>query len=182
MVSRTIADRWGDELPFLFKVISARKPLSLQVHPSQENAQEGFKKENSRHIDISDPRRSFKDAVAKHEMVVALEPFSASVGFMPIRQQIRALGAIGHPLARSMAALLSDESAGSRQERIYSAFRLAVSSASAMGAGITAAISEVRAVGETEASLPALLRSVPSAMRRMQRSLSLMIPVRCVSR
>lgn len=142
MISRTIADRWGDELPFLFKVISARKPLSLQVHPSQENAQEGFKKENSSHIDISDPRRSFKDAVAKHEMVVALEPFRASVGFMPIRQQIRALGAIGHPLARSMATLLSDESAGSRQERIYSAFRLAVSSASVMDRGITAAISE----------------------------------------
>ena len=36
------AGRFGDRLPFLVKVLAAEEPLSLQAHPSAEQAKEGF--------------------------------------------------------------------------------------------------------------------------------------------
>ncbi|MBQ4783308.1 mannose-6-phosphate isomerase, partial [Pectobacterium versatile] len=42
----TIAQRFG-ELPFLFKVLCAEQPLSIQVHPSKSAAEQGFAKENA---------------------------------------------------------------------------------------------------------------------------------------
>lgn len=36
-------ERFGD-LPFLFKVLSADKPLSVQVHPNRRKAIEGYQK------------------------------------------------------------------------------------------------------------------------------------------
>ncbi len=37
--------RFGDVLPFLVKVLAADEPLSLQAHPSAEQAAEGFRRE-----------------------------------------------------------------------------------------------------------------------------------------
>ena len=38
-------------LPFLFKVLAASRPLSIQAHPNRKQAQEGFKRENeARHL------------------------------------------------------------------------------------------------------------------------------------
>src|SRR5665647_1100034 len=39
--------RFGDRLPYLVKVLSARHALSLQAHPSRDQAEEGFAKENA---------------------------------------------------------------------------------------------------------------------------------------
>ena len=38
-------ERWGTRLPFLLKVLAANEPLSLQAHPSAEQAAEGFARE-----------------------------------------------------------------------------------------------------------------------------------------
>ena len=38
--------RFGDALPFLVKVLAADEPLSLQAHPSTEQAVEGFARED----------------------------------------------------------------------------------------------------------------------------------------
>ena len=38
--------RFGDTLPFLMKVLAADEPLSLQAHPSAEQAAEGFARED----------------------------------------------------------------------------------------------------------------------------------------
>jgi mannose-6-phosphate isomerase len=38
---------FGPRLPFLTKVLAAAKPLSLQVHPSLEQARAGFARENA---------------------------------------------------------------------------------------------------------------------------------------
>ena len=77
------ADRFGD-LPFLFKVLAAEKPLSVQVHPSKKKAEEGFEKENSLGIALGASNRNFKDGNHKPELVYALTFYKAMNGFRPI--------------------------------------------------------------------------------------------------
>jgi len=73
-------DRNG-QLPFLLKLISADKPLSLQVHPSKEQAERGFERENASEKPLDATNRNYRDANHKPEMLYALTPFSAMVGF-----------------------------------------------------------------------------------------------------
>ena len=37
-----VLQRYGARLPFLFKVLAAAKPLSLQVHPDKEHAEAAY--------------------------------------------------------------------------------------------------------------------------------------------
>ncbi|MBT1167214.1 type I phosphomannose isomerase catalytic subunit [Bifidobacterium simiarum] len=110
MLGETASRHWGPTLPYLLKVIAVRMPLSLQVHPLDFEARRGFHREQSAGIPQDDPARSFRDMQGKHEMVVALEPFDASVGFAPVSRQIRALRSVRHPLARAMADILQSGS------------------------------------------------------------------------
>ncbi|PJM73890.1 mannose-6-phosphate isomerase, class I [Bifidobacterium primatium] len=107
MLGERVSSVWGPELPYLMKVIAVHMPLSLQVHPVAFEARAGFHREQMRGVPVDSPRRSFKDAVDKYEMVVALEPFAASVGFAPLPRQVRLLRAVGHPLTDRMADALS---------------------------------------------------------------------------
>jgi mannose-6-phosphate isomerase len=75
-----VASRFG-ELPFLFKVLCADQPLSIQVHPSKSSAVAGYAKENAAGIPLSAPERNYKDANHKPELVFALTPFLAMNGF-----------------------------------------------------------------------------------------------------
>lgn len=69
------------ELPFLFKVLCAAQPLSIQVHPSKHAAEEGFAREESAGIAINAANRNYKDPNHKPELVYALTPFKAMNGF-----------------------------------------------------------------------------------------------------
>lgn len=100
--SRGVAE-FGPELPFLFKTIAADEPLSLQVHPVDFQARAGFNMENRHGIALDAPERSFKDMNAKSEMVVALEPFLASVGFAAHSFALRNLQLLRSPVAQRMA-------------------------------------------------------------------------------
>ena len=75
-----VAKRFG-ELPFLFKVLCAAQPLSIQVHPSKHAAEEGFAREESAGIAINAANRNYKDPNHKPELVYALTPFKAMNGF-----------------------------------------------------------------------------------------------------
>ena len=72
---------FGPQLPYLFKVLSANQPLSLQAHPSREQAATGFAREEAAGIPLSSPERTYKDAWPKPELLVALTPFEALAGF-----------------------------------------------------------------------------------------------------
>ena len=74
---------FGPRLPFLAKVLAAAQPLSLQVHPSLEQAREGFARENAAGVDPHAPHRNYKDDNHKPEMIFALTPFEALCGFRP---------------------------------------------------------------------------------------------------
>ncbi len=65
--------RFGPQLPFLFKVLSIAEPLSIQTHPNAELA---------RHLHARDPQH-YPDPYSKPELVIALTPMEALVGFRP---------------------------------------------------------------------------------------------------
>lgn len=107
MVGSRGSSEFGPVLPFLFKVISARVPLSLQVHPVDFQARAGFNMENREAIALDAPERSFRDMNAKSEMVVALEPFHASVGFAPKSFALHNLSLLESPVAQTMVRAFS---------------------------------------------------------------------------
>lgn len=74
-------EAFGDRLPFLMKVLAAAAPLSLQVHPSPEQAREGFDRENAASIPQDAPHRNYRDAFSKPELIFALTDFDALCGF-----------------------------------------------------------------------------------------------------
>lgn len=69
------------QLPFLFKILAASHPLSIQLHPNVPQAASGFAAE--RHLALDHPQRSFVDAASKPELVVALTQLDALAGFRP---------------------------------------------------------------------------------------------------
>ena len=78
-------------LPFLLKVLAAASPLSLQAHPTLEQARAGFTRENDLGIALDAPQRNYKDAFPKPELIYALSPtFDALCGFRPL-DEVRAL-------------------------------------------------------------------------------------------
>lgn len=81
-----VAEQYNNQLPFLVKLLAAGEPLSIQAHPSREQAQEGFARENAQQIAIDDSRRNYKDPNHKPELIVALTPFRALAGFRPTQR------------------------------------------------------------------------------------------------
>lgn len=82
----------GQQLPFLMKLLAAARPLSLQAHPSTEQAREGYVRENVAGIPLSAPNRNYKDAAAKPEMILAVEDgFEALCGFRPVKDVLSLL-------------------------------------------------------------------------------------------
>lgn len=83
---QTLIELRGQPLSFLFKILAAGQPLSLQAHPTREQAREGFARENAAGIAIDSEVRNYKDDQHKPEMVVALTPFRALTGFREATQ------------------------------------------------------------------------------------------------
>lgn len=69
------------DLPYLVKFLAADQPLSIQAHPTIDHARLGFAAENAAGIPLDDPRRTYRDANHKPEMLVALSDFTAMAGF-----------------------------------------------------------------------------------------------------
>jgi mannose-6-phosphate isomerase len=103
------------DLPFLFKLLAAGKPLSIQAHPNIAQAAAGFARENAAGIPLDDPNRNYKDPNHKPEILCALTPFTAMAGFRERRQIIEMLDAFACSalvsLRRELRGELSDEAA-----------------------------------------------------------------------
>ncbi len=69
------------ELPYLLKILDVNEMLSIQVHPSKEEALKGFEKEEAAGISINGPHRNYKDKNHKPEVMVALSEFWLLHGF-----------------------------------------------------------------------------------------------------
>ena len=83
-----VVKKFGRQLPFLFKVLAAAEPLSIQVHPTKEQAEEGFERENKLGIPLDAPERNYRDNNHKPEMLCALTPFEALKGFRPVEEML----------------------------------------------------------------------------------------------
>lgn len=90
---------FGSRLPYLVKIIAPSSPLSLQVHPSLEQARAGFADEEAVGVPRSAPHRRYPDDNHKPEMLYALEPFEAIAGFRTPRRAVALLEGLGTALA-----------------------------------------------------------------------------------
>lgn len=66
--------------PYLFKILAIDAPLSIQVHPTDEQAEAGFEEENVRGIALDDPARNYKDRYSKPETVIAVSDVKILTG------------------------------------------------------------------------------------------------------
>jgi len=101
------AQHWGKRLPFLLKVLAAEEPLSLQAHPSAEQAAEGFAREEARGVPRDAPERNYPDASHKPELICALTELHALVGFRDPVRTVELLAALDTPALEPYRALLA---------------------------------------------------------------------------
>jgi mannose-6-phosphate isomerase len=79
-VGQEVFNRFG-ELPYLLKVLDVREMLSIQVHPSKEEAEKGFEREDAAGVAVTAAHRNYKDKNHKPEVMVALGEFWLLHGF-----------------------------------------------------------------------------------------------------
>ncbi|MFP3040446.1 mannose-6-phosphate isomerase, class I [Treponema primitia] len=88
-----VAGEFG-ELPFLYKLLAAARPLSIQAHPNLSQAKAGWDRENSLGISLKAPNRNYKDLNHKPEIICAITPFTAMAGFREPGEIIKRLQAV----------------------------------------------------------------------------------------
>jgi mannose-6-phosphate isomerase len=103
------AARWGSRLPFLLKVLAAEEPLSLQAHPSAEQAADGFAREEAMGIPRDASERNYTDASHKPELICALTELHALAGFREPRRTVDLLAVLGVPSLEPYRAMLAAE-------------------------------------------------------------------------
>ena len=69
------------EMHVMVKLLACDKPLSLQTHPTLEQAGHGFAREEAAGIDRDALHRLYRDESDKPEMLIALSQFEALCGF-----------------------------------------------------------------------------------------------------
>lgn len=75
-LGQSVKQHFGSNLPFLFKVLSVRKALSIQSHPDKQLAQRLHQQQP----------KLYPDSNHKPEMALALDDFEALCGFCPLEE------------------------------------------------------------------------------------------------
>ncbi len=103
----SVIERFGERLPFLLKVLAADKALSIQVHPTLEQARAGFAAEDAAGVPRDAPERNYRDPNHKPELICALTPFEALCGFRPVAETLALLAELGVPELEFLSAALA---------------------------------------------------------------------------
>ncbi|WP_298874526.1 mannose-6-phosphate isomerase, class I [uncultured Microbacterium sp.] len=149
------------KLPYLLKLLAAGAPLSIQVHPSKEQAVDGYAREESAGVPRDAGERNYKDDNHKPEVIVALsETFTALAGLRDIERTRALVAGLGDaPAVRTLRTHLSaDDPADALRASI--GWLLGEADAAAIGEIVDAAASADP--GEFAAEL-ALTRSLHTA-------------------
>ncbi|KIW58535.1 mannose-6-phosphate isomerase, class I [Exophiala xenobiotica] len=101
LMGSDISSKYHNKLPFLFKVLSINKALSIQAHPNKKLAEQ---------LHAKDPK-NYPDDNHKPEMTLAITPFEGLCGFRPLKEIAHFLSTI--PPLRS---LVGDEAASSLEK------------------------------------------------------------------
>ena len=94
ILGKQIAEKFNQRLPYLFKVLAAARPLSIQAHPELTQARKGFESENIKGVPLEAAHRNYKDANHKPECICALSSFWALYGFRNIAAILLLMGKI----------------------------------------------------------------------------------------
>ncbi|MCU0598646.1 MAG: mannose-6-phosphate isomerase, class I [Desulfobacterales bacterium] len=105
ILGKHVAEKFNNTLPYLFKILAADQPLSIQAHPSVRFAREGFQRENALKIPLNAESRNYKDVRHKPECICALTPFWALKGFRDADAIARLMGLL---CPSGLAAELAD--------------------------------------------------------------------------
>lgn len=81
VLGKQVIKKFGEQLPFLFKVLDVHKMLSIQAHPSKKGAELGFAEEEESGIHRIAPNRTYRDDNHKPEVMLALTQFWLLHGF-----------------------------------------------------------------------------------------------------
>ncbi|KAG5936674.1 hypothetical protein E4U53_000170 [Claviceps sorghi] len=73
LLSSSVSSKYGTKLPFLFKVLSINKALSIQAHPNKKLAEQLHARD----------AKNYPDDNHKPEMAIAITPFEGLCGFRP---------------------------------------------------------------------------------------------------
>ncbi|KAL8906083.1 MAG: hypothetical protein Q9171_006421 [Xanthocarpia ochracea] len=105
LMSPKISEKYGEKLPFLFKILSIRKALSIQAHPNKKLAEQ---------LHAKDPK-NYPDDNHKPEMTIAVTPFDGLCGFRPLKE-------ISHFLATvpPLRKLIGEDAAKEFEEAVSS--------------------------------------------------------------
>jgi mannose-6-phosphate isomerase len=106
MLGAATAARFDGRLPFLLKVLAADQALSIQVHPTRDQAREGYAREDAAGIPEDAAERNYKDRNHKPELLCALTPFDALCGFRPVEATLALLDELAVPELAFLADLL----------------------------------------------------------------------------
>ena len=74
MLGAYVAEKFHNALPFLLKILSADKALSIQTHPNKEQAEK---------LHVADPV-NYPDDNHKPEIAIAVDSLTALAGFLPV--------------------------------------------------------------------------------------------------
>jgi mannose-6-phosphate isomerase len=72
-----------ETMPYLLKVLDVKDMLSIQVHPSKDDAARDHAFESQRGVPLDAPHRNYKDENHKPELMVAMGDFWLLHGFKP---------------------------------------------------------------------------------------------------
>ncbi len=109
ILGEKVAEKFKNRLPYLFKVLAAGKPLSIQAHPDRIQAKEGYERENRLKIPMDAYNRNYKDDNHKPECICALTNFSALNGFRKIDQITFLMEKICPPAMKNMVGNLKKQ-------------------------------------------------------------------------
>ncbi|XP_037403982.1 mannose-6-phosphate isomerase 1-like [Triticum dicoccoides] len=160
-----VAARWAGDLPFLFKVLSVAKPLSIQAHPDKGLAEL---------LHAMRPA-TYRDANHKPEMAIAVTDFRALFGFAGIQELkdvIRTVpevaGLIGHEDADKLMTVKEYHDGNDVKSSLQSAFaKLMTASKEAVSEAVNKLKgrlndeSEIRTLTEKEELVLSLERQYP---------------------
>ena len=151
------------KLTFLMKLLAAGSPLSIQAHPSKEQAEAGFAREEQAGIPRDAGHRTYRDDNHKPELIVAVsDEFLALAGLRALADTRRLLELLG-PTGAVLSARLDDADAGASLSAVI-AWLLSGEAQDEVDALIRAALDAPRGAGfDAELDLVAhLAQAYPS--------------------
>lgn len=106
MLGDSVLSKWGPQLPFLAKFLAAAEGLSIQVHPTVEQAIAGYLAEKEAGVPHDAPERTYKDRSHKPEIVYPLTSFELLSGLREPEQSAKLIESLYVPELAPLVAVL----------------------------------------------------------------------------